>query len=93
LGEDLWGDLLELVKAHLPSPSVEVQAVAPAVCAEEEIADLEEVVERYYGSLDLTVEPCDELKVSDWPEGWQEERIWGDISDEQRRSLRRLLGS
>lgn len=84
---------MDLVGASVPSYAVEVKARTPEVCEEEEIADVEEQVERYYGSLDLSGELCEDLKVSDWPEGWQEERIWGDLSPEERRSLRRLLAS
>jgi hypothetical protein len=93
LGEDLWRDLLELVKAHLPSCAVEVKAPAPEVCEEAEIAESEEVAERYYGTLDFPEDLCEQVEVPGWPEGWEEERIWGDLSPEERRSLRRLLGS
>jgi hypothetical protein len=95
LGEDLWQSLLELVEPHLPSPVVEVAAPAPEVCEdvqeESDEVDPEEVCERYFTSLDLSEDLCEDLEVSDWPEGWQEERIWGDLSPEQRRSLSRLL--
>ena len=88
---------MELVEAHRPSRVVEVKAPAPEVYEdrqeESDDVDLEEVAERYFTSLDLSEEPCEDVKVPDWPEGWEEERIWGDLSPEERRSLRRLLGS
>ena len=95
LGEDLWRDLLELVEAHRPSRVVEVKAPIPEVYEdgqeESDDADLEEVAERYFISLDLSEDLCEDLMVSDWPEGWQEERIWGDLGPEERRRLERLL--
>ena len=96
LGEGGWLDLLDLVGPYLPSPVVEVEASVPEVYedgqGESDEVYSEEVAERYFRSLDLSEDLCDDLEVSDWPEGWQEERIWGDISPEHRRSLRRLLG-
>jgi hypothetical protein len=76
-GEDLWRELLGLVKEYLPSYAVEAKASAPEVCEEEEeeIAALGEVAERYYGSLDLSGGLSEEVEVPDWPEGWDEERI------------------
>ncbi|MFH1312887.1 MAG: hypothetical protein ABIJ00_06630 [Candidatus Eisenbacteria bacterium] len=97
LGEDGWQALLELVEAHRPSRVVEVKVPAPEVYEDREEksddADLEEVAERYFTSLDLPEDLCEDVEIPDWPEGWQEERIWGDLSPEERRSLRRLLGS
>jgi hypothetical protein len=95
LGEDLWRDLLDLVGAYLPCCAGEPEESAPQVCEDhqEEIAELEEVAERYYGSLDLSESASEEVKAPDWPDGWDEEKIWGDISPEKRRSLQRLLGS
>lgn len=97
LGEDGWRALLELVEAHRPSCVVEVKVPAGEVYEdrqeESDDADVEEIAERYFTSLDLSEDLCEDLKVSDWPEGWQEERIWGDLSPEERRSLQRLLGS
>jgi hypothetical protein len=58
-----------------------------------EIADIYEVDSRPYECLDLSEGPCEDLEVADWPEGWDEETIWGDISPEKRRSLKRLLGT
>lgn len=95
MGEDLWQELLDLVRAPMSCPELEVRAVAREVCEEEEeqIGDLEEVAERYHLSLDPSESVPEEARTSDWPEGWQEERIWGDLSPEERRSLHRLLGT
>jgi hypothetical protein len=97
LGEEGWEALLELVEPHRPSPVVEVAVPVPEANEdgqeESDEVDPEEVSERYFTSPDLSEDLYEDLKISDWPEGWQEERIWGDLSPEQRRSLRRLLGS
>jgi hypothetical protein len=95
LGEDLWRELLDSVGAYLPSCGVAAKTPNPEVREDhqEEIAEFEEVAERYYGSLDLSESASENLEVPDWPDGWDEERIWGDISPEKRRSLWRLLGS
>ena len=97
LGEDLWQDLLELVEAHQPSRVVKVKSPAPEVCEgrqeESDDVDLEEVAQRYFTSLDLSEIASEEVKTSDWPEGWEEEKIWGDLSPEERRSLRKLLST
>jgi hypothetical protein len=97
LGEDGWRDLLELVEAHRPSCVVGVKVPAGEVYEdrqeESDDADVEEIAERYFTSLDLSEIGSEEVRTSDWPEGWQEERIWGDLSPEERRSLERLLGS
>ena len=97
LGEAGWRALLELVEAHRPTRVVEVKAPAPVVFEdqqeESDDVDLGKVAERYFTSLDLSEITSEEVRTSDWPEGWQEERIWGDLSPEERRSLERLLGS
>jgi hypothetical protein len=95
LGEELWWELLDLVGPYLPSSGVDVEEPGAEVCEDhqEESAEREEVAERYYGSLDLSERASEELEVPDWPDSWDEEKIWGDISPEKRRSLQRLLGS
>jgi hypothetical protein len=95
LGEDLWWQLLELVEGYLPSCAVQLGVAACEVCEDhrQKIAGLEEVDGRPYRPLDLSDSLCEDLEVPDWPEGWDEERIWGDISPQERRSLQRLLGS
>jgi hypothetical protein len=91
LGEDLWDQLLDLVEASVPSCGAELQEPTREVREEEEIAEIEEAAERYFGSMDLSETASEEVEPSNWPEIWDEERIWGDISPEERRSLLRLL--
>jgi hypothetical protein len=93
LGEDVWEELLDLVEAHPPSLAGYPEVPTPEVCEEEaeEVAELDEVDGRHYESLDLSEGLCEDLEAPDWPEGWDEETIWGDISPSKRRSLRRLL--
>ena len=93
LGEDLWEELLDLVEAHPPSLAGYPEVSAPEVCEQEadEIAELDEVDGRHYQRLDLSENVSEDLEAPDWPDGWDEERIWGDISPSKRRSLRRLL--
>jgi hypothetical protein len=95
LGEDLWRDLLGLVAASAPSCAVEAMVPAEEVGEDypEETAELDEVTGRAYESLDLSEDRCEDLEMPGWPEGWDEEKIWGDISPSKRRSLKRLLGS
>ena len=84
---------MDLVEAHQTSLAVYREVPAPELCEEEaeEVADLNEVDGRHYESLDLSEGPCEDLEAPDWPDGWDEEKIWGDISPSKRRSLRRLL--
>ena len=93
LGEDLWEELLDLVEAHRPSLAEYPEVPAPELCEEEaeEVAELDEVGGRPYESLDLSENVSEEVGVPDWPEIWDEEKIWGDISPSKRRSLLRLL--
>ena len=95
LGEDLWRDLLDMVRAYLPVLDVVVKEPAGQASedGDDEIADSDEVDGRPYESLDLSEGLCEDLEIPDWPDGWDEERIWGDISPSKRRSLERLLGS
>jgi hypothetical protein len=57
------------------------------------LIDFGAVAEGYCGSWDLSERAAEEIGVRDWPDSWDEEKIWGDISPEKRRSLQRLLGS
>jgi hypothetical protein len=91
LGEDLWEQLLDLVGASVLSCGAELQEPTRELPEEEEIAEIEEEAERYFGSLDLSETASEEVEARDWPEIWDEERIWGDISGEERRSVLRLL--
>jgi hypothetical protein len=95
LGEELWRDLVDMVGPYRSLRDVVVEG--PARRADEdggdEIAEFDEVDGRPYESLDLSEGLCEDLEIPDWPDGWDEETIWGDISPEKRRSLQRLLGS
>jgi hypothetical protein len=91
LGEDLWEQLLDLVEASMPSCGAELQEPTREVREEEEIVEIEEEAERYFGALDFSETASEEVEPSNWPDLWDEERIWGDISPEERRSLRKLL--
>jgi hypothetical protein len=84
-----------MVGPYLPTPGVVVEEPTPEASEEvgNEIADVDEVDVRPYESLDLSDGLCEAPEVPDWPEGWDEETIWGDISPSKRRSLQRLLGS
>ena len=95
LGEDLWRDLVDMVGAYLPVCDVVVEAPANQASEDDgdEIAEFCEVDGRPYESLDLSEGVCEDLEIPDWPDGWDEERIWGDLSSSKRRSLERLLGS
>jgi hypothetical protein len=80
---------------YLPSCEVDVEELAPEAREDcrDELADVDEVEIRPYESLDLSEGLYEDLEASDWPDGWDEETIWGDISPSKRRSLKRLLGS
>jgi hypothetical protein len=58
-------------------------------------ADLDESeTERIYlGLLDLEPAPQARPDSPLWPEGWDEEKVWGDIGPSERRYLKRLLGN
>jgi len=55
LGEDLWAQLLDLVGSVLPSHAVEPEEPTPEVCEalEDDTAEPEEILGRYYVPLDL----------------------------------------
>jgi hypothetical protein len=91
LGEDSWEHLLDLVEASMLFHGFGAREACPAACEEEEIAEVDED-ERYY-VLDLSETASEDVEPSDWPDFWEEERIWGDLSPQERRSLERLLGS
>jgi hypothetical protein len=93
LGEDLWAQLLDLVGSALPSHAVEPEEPISEVCEalRDDTADPEESVGRYYMPLDLPEPPCEDLEIRDWPDPWDEERIWGDMSPEEQRRLKTLL--
>ena len=93
LGEDLWAQLLDLVGSALPSWAVEPEEPTPAVCEvlQDGATEPEEIVGRYYVPLDLPETLAEDLQVRDWPDPWDEERIWGDLSPEEQRKLRPLL--
>jgi hypothetical protein len=96
LGEDRWRDLLDLAASCVASWPVGSKASTLEVHEDrgDEIGGgLDEVTGRPYESLDLSEGPCEDFEVPDWPEGWDEEKIWGDTSPQEWRSLKRLLGS
>jgi hypothetical protein len=96
LGQDLWAELVALVEAEalpavaaeevLPegaSEAVETEDVQPETCEEED---------RYYGSLDLAEIAPSRARRTRWAAPWQEDDLWGDLDQETRRRLKRLLG-
>ena len=93
MGEDRWVQLLDLVGSALPSGGVEPEEPASEECEAlcDDTAEPEEIAGRYYEPLDLPGPLADDFEVRDWPDPWDEERIWGDISPEQRRRLKLLL--
>jgi hypothetical protein len=96
LGEDVWAELLALVEEHFADEASTCQEPAG-----EEVGDRQdEMVEaepseadgRYHRALEAPDILIESRQGQHWPKEWDEDRIWGDLSPEERRRLNRLLG-
>ena len=86
---------MDMVGPYLPHSDVVVEEPTGQASedGDDDIAEVAEVAGRPYESLDLSEGFYEDVEMPDWPDGWDEERIWGDMRPCTRRSLRRLLGS
>jgi hypothetical protein len=96
LGEDLWAELLALAEEHLPDEASTCQEPAGEEFddRQDEIPQPEtsEADGRYYRPLEEPDILIESRQGRRWPEVWDEDRLWGDLSPEERRRLNRLLG-
>jgi Trm5-related predicted tRNA methylase len=95
LGEDLWAELLAVVEGEICEEPTTFQESADEQLQDRqgEITETEthETDVRHYRPLEVPDILIESRQGRHWPMVWVEDRLWGDLSRDERRRLNRLL--
>lgn len=95
LGEDLWAELLAVVEAEVSEEPTTFQESTDKQLQDrqDEVTETEthQTDVRHYRPLEVPDIFIGSRQRQCWPKVWDEDRLWGDLSREERRRLNRLL--